>query len=425
MTEQKTATVDVAIVGAGAAGIAAARRLRRRGLSVLLLEAKDRLGGRAWTERDSLGAPLDRGCAWLHQASRNPLRALADEHGIRYASDMHSRFHLHGRFADRQTHERIHGYLDTTFERIAAAGRRGVDQLAAEFRDPDHPWAPIADYLITTINAVEPEAYSTAEAGAEEDLHQDWIVDQGLGTLIQRLGDGLPVRLGCPAERIDSGGGPVRIDTPRGRVAARAAIVTVSTGSMDEGSRLAFRPRLPDWKRQALRDVPMGRAEKIALRFEDDALDALPENCYLSIFDENGVFGFHARPFGRPLAIAYTGGDLARAVADWSEAEAVDFALERLCAALGNGMLHHFVRGTRTAWGRDPWIAGAYSAARPGRHAQRTVLARPVDGRLFFAGEATVNDCFATAHGAWLSGLRAAEEASAAIDPGRTAMEDY
>lgn len=181
MSNRHRHDTDVAVIGAGFSGIAAGRALQSAGVDVQLLEMTERPGGRALTETASLGVPFDRGCAWLHQASLNPLRGLADRLGVQYARKMPTRFVLDGRMVDEHTGDAIRAYLDETFSNVADAGFNGIDRPAAGFMDSRHPWYPVARYLLTTINAVEPEDYSTAEAGAEEDLQEDWIVYPGLG----------------------------------------------------------------------------------------------------------------------------------------------------------------------------------------------------------------------------------------------------
>ena len=125
--------------------------------------------------------------------------------------------------------------------------------------------------------------------------------------------------------------------------------------------------------------------------------------------------GFHIRPFGFDYVDGITGGRFG----DWLEragAEAAaDLALENLKKAFGSDIAKHVTRHLVTAWRGDPWVKGAYSAARPGAAQQRARLAEAIDRRLFFAGEATSTEFFATAHGAYLTGIRAAEEAFGAL----------
>lgn len=225
----------------------------------------------------------------------------------------------------------------------------------------------------------------------------------------------MPVTLDCPVRRVEWGADGVRVSTDQGNLRARATIVTVSNGVLADGG-MVFAPELPTWKQRALEAVPMGRAEKIALSFDTDVFE-LPQNTLINIERFGCAVGFHLRPFGEPLAVAYTGGVLADRVAAMTVEEAKGFAMDYLAHAFGHGIRRH-LRGTAvTAWGRDPWSRGSYSAARPGGHTHRAALARPLTPRLQFAGEATLTGAFATAHGAWMSGIRAAKAVVAALHP--------
>ncbi|MGH8428521.1 MAG: flavin monoamine oxidase family protein [Gammaproteobacteria bacterium] len=409
----KNADVDVAVIGAGAAGIAAARYLSARGLNCRILEARSRRGGRAWTERDSLNLPFDRGCGWLHDAQHNPLRELAEAEGMECTDGLQFRFHLNGRFADKNESQELQDFLDRSYRLLKDEGRAGNDVAAAAVLDRNHPRRPFLNSMVSGINGVDVDAYSTGDAAADE-MGENRFLREGLGTLIAgRLGAGLAVTLDCPVRRIVWNGKGVQLETDRGRMRARAAIVTVSTGVL-AGGGITFEPDLPDWKRHALDALPMGRTEKIALAFDIDIF-GIPENTLLSIEKDGRVVAFHLRLFDDPLAVCYTGGRLADAVADMSGGEAEAFALEYLQHAFGEGIRRHLRAGTVTEWSRDPWSQGSYSAALPGGHAQRAELARPLVPHLQFAGEATQTESFATAHGAWLSGLRAADAVAAAL----------
>lgn len=408
MASDRSADLDVAVVGAGSAGIAAVRTLMASGLKVRLLEARARCGGRAWTDIDSLGLPFDRGCGWLHSALRNPLRPLAEQHGIHCAANMQMRFHADGQLAEGARHQEIQSFLARNLESMAEAGRRGRDLAGAEVIEHQHPYSSVLDNMIAAINGVESDMYSTGDAATQDDLGENWIVREGLGELIaHRLGAGLPVSLNCPVHAVNYSQTPIRLRTAQGSLRARAVIVTVSTGVL-AADTIRFTPALPDWKHDAIAAVPMGNAEKVALRFDGDAF-GLAENTMLNIVKDGRACGFHLRPFGQPVAIWFSGGALAREVAAMPLAQAQDFALEYLQHAFGSSVGERFVCATATAWCHDPFTRGSYSAARPGAHAQREALARPVTPRLQFAGEATVAQDFATAHGAWQSGIRAAE----------------
>jgi len=413
MTHVHNAVADVAIVGAGAAGVAAGRTLHAEGLDVCLLEAADRVGGRAFASRDDLGVWLDHGCAWLHCADRNPLRRLADAHGIRYAGNPDLHFHLGGRWLDDVERAGVREYLDAAHEAVAAVGRAGRDVPAASVLSPEGPYAPVRDFLMTSINATPPERYSSADAWHEERTGEDWVTHDGLGRLIAALAEGLDITLERPVSVVAREGDSVRLDTSQGSVRAKVAIVTVSTGVLGAGT-IGFDPSPPAARLQAFEQVPMGIAEKVGLRFDCDVL-GFPGNSFLAIEHQGAIQGFHVHPGTPGLVTAYAGGAHGESLLDRPQAEAVDYVLSFLEYACDRRMRRHLRAAVRTGWRDNPWIRGSYSAAVPGGHAARAELARPLHERILFAGEATHPSAFTTCHGAWLSGERAAREALALL----------
>lgn len=162
----------------------------------------------------------------------------------------------------------------------------------------------------------------------------------------------------------------------------------------------------------------MGKAEKVGLSFDGDVF-GLGENTFVNILRGDHACGFHLRPFGYPVAIWYSGGQLAEQVATMPPADAQAMALDYLEHAFGAAPRQRLRGSTVTAWSRDIWSQGAYSAAVPGGHHQRDELARPLSPRVHFAGEATEPQDFATAHGAWQSGIRAATAVAAELSAKR------
>ncbi|MCO6439761.1 MAG: FAD-dependent oxidoreductase [Nitrococcus mobilis] len=405
--------VDVVIVGAGAAGLAAGQALRQWGISYRILEARERIGGRAWTEAASLGIEFDRGCAWLHSAWHNPLRALAERHGFTLAKDMATWFHLGGRFAGANEAQAIQTFIRHQFRAVIKCGLLGQDVSAAEVLDSHHPWAPLLDYLVAAINGVDAIDYSTGDAAAEDDTGDDWLVREGLGNLVRLAGAELIVETGCAVSTIDWTQTPVRVVSEHGQLRARTAIITVPVGVLAAGTP-CFRPPLPEWKQTALEAIPMGRSEKIAFRFDGEVF-GLPANTYLNASDSNGAFGAHIRPFGESVAIVYVGGRLAREIGELSDADAAAVMLDRLQGVFGNAIAGKLMASTVTGWSRDRWTRGGYSAARPGHNHRRRDLMAPLGERVYFAGEATSAAAFATVHGAWLSGYDAARRVDAQL----------
>ncbi|MDP4593913.1 MAG: FAD-dependent oxidoreductase, partial [Beijerinckiaceae bacterium] len=229
----------------------------------------------------------------------------------------------------------------------------------------------------------------------------------GLGHFVGGLAAGLPITFDCAVEVIEHSGTLIKLQTARGTLACNTVIVTVPTNIIANGG-LRFSPSLPDIQ-QAAAYVPLGVANKIFL-YADKA-DELPESSFVIANHASAASGsYHLRPFGWPVIEGYFGGAYAR---DLELAGRVSFAhqaIEELCAVLGNAWRQRLKLVAASAWVSDPFSQGSYSHALPGHADQRAVLARPHDGRIFFAGEATSPHSFSTVHGAWESGERAAQQ---------------
>ncbi len=408
MTKLDT-TVEVAVVGAGAAGLGAAKTLARHGLSFALLEASHRIGGRAYSEEAASGVPFDLGCHWLHSASLNPFVKIADSLGFRYDKSGFARgIFMGGAPVAPEVLGEARAYMERNFARIAALPKDGPDLSIAAARAADSPWTALFDYYISLTSSRDSDQMSALDLASYRDTQEDWPVRDGYGALIARFGADVPVALNTAVKRIDWSRRQIRLDTPRGAVTARKVILTVSTGVLGAGD-LRFDPPLPDWKGEAIAALPLGNHNRICLVFDRDVFGAdAPAGGAILSPDSEPMY-FRIRPFGQDHVVGLTGGRFA----DWLERAgteaSLDFAKEKLKRAFGADITRHVVRHIVTAWRGDPWVRGAYSAALPGRHRQRAELARPLDGRLYFAGEATSEEFFATAHGAYLSGVAAAE----------------
>lgn len=401
--------VDVAIIGAGAAGLAAAHELRRRGKTFVLLEARNRTGGRVHTDR-SLGGMFDAGAQYVHWADRNPWRTVAVELGIPITEDRswggNSLVFVAGRRLTQEERARRSGGFRRVSGMVQAAAAQGdmsfTDAIAA---DPEI--LPAAQGLTRFTLGEDPEKASVA------DYEQLWagednILPGGYGSLVAAYGTGLPVALETPAQTIRWDAAGVQIDTPRGTLRARAVIITVSVGVLQaEGIR--FLPGLPAVNRDALEGLRMGALTKIALAYDPgrvaasdlpDLFDVTPEGSMTSIeFRHRGQDG---------LALALLGGDHARAICELGERGAIDYAIGRIGSMLGTEVKAAFGQGRLAGWWSDPYARGSYSIARPGRLAARAALAEPIGGRVFIAGEATAGGGAMTAGGAYLEGVRAA-----------------
>lgn len=404
-------TADIVVIGAGAAGLAAAQAVRAAGRGVLVLEARHRLGGRAWTIRDAAGFPLDLGCGWLHSAPENDWAAIAQAGGFTLdrTPAPWQRATAEVNFGAAEQRE-FRAAMARFYGRVKHAAD-GPDRVAFELLAPGCRWNALLNAVSTYANAVELDRLSVVDYARYHDTGVNWRVVEGYGALVAAHGIGLDVRLGSPATSIDHSGSQLRVATPRGTVEASAVILAVPpTLLADEALRI--HPALPA-KIAAAEALPLGTADKLFLHV--DKADELPvESRLLGAVDRIGTGNYHLRPFNRPVIEAYYGGALARELEAGGADAFVSFAQEELARALGANIRNRLRFAAVSAWSQDPYARGSYSYARVGQAAARAALAAPVDNRLFFAGEATSRHDFSTAHGAYRTGLRAAQEALAA-----------
>ncbi|HEY2138033.1 MAG TPA: NAD(P)/FAD-dependent oxidoreductase [Xanthobacteraceae bacterium] len=405
--------IDVVVIGAGAAGVAAARRLVAARIPVLVLEARGRVGGRAWTMREASGLGLDLGCGWLHSADENEWAALAPTLGMtvdRTAPPWGAQRRTIG-FAPGDL-EDFRAAAERFFARLEQAAESVEDIPAAALLEPGERWNPLINALSTYISGVELDQVSVRDLGNYHDSGENWRVLDGYGALVEAYAAPLDVRLDCPATLIDHAGPRLRIETPQGVLVARAAIVTVPT-SMIAHEKLRFAPALPD-KLAAAERLPLGLDDTFVLHI-DRPEDVPVETRLFGAPDRDGTGSFHLRPFGRPVIECYFGGKLARALEAEPEVAFARYAVDQIAAQLGGDIRSRLRPIFGSAWGRDPWALGAYSYARPGDAGARPRLAAGVDDRLFFAGEACSTHDYSTAHGAYRTGVKAAEEAIKAL----------
>ena len=408
----------VVIVGAGVAGLAAARALRQEGIPVVVLEAGSRAGGRAWTSRPPLlDGPFDEGAQWLHDAERNPLAHLAEQRG-EPAEEA---------FAGRARRVLVDGRPATPDEEAALDHSwDGLDMRAEPLLSPDHPDVPLsaaldpADPWSATVGAWEGAIIAAADA--ERLSLRDWWLNRlegqnlrvpgGLGALVLRLLGG-EVELGTPALAVrwaEPWG--VSVETPRGTLRAGHCIVTVSTGVLAAGA-IRFDPALPSTVQEAIHGLPMGLLSKVALRAAGaDRLD-LPDDCLVMSRIEPGqpAASLNCWGWGGDRAVAFVGGQAAWDLAAAGPGAGEAFARDLLRRLFGARADRAFRPGAvATGWATDPLFRGAYAYAPPGCSGMRAQLAEPVGvGRLLFAGEATRTDGLAgTAGGAFLAGAEAA-----------------
>jgi monoamine oxidase len=409
--------VDVAIIGAGAAGLGAARALQNTRLSTIVLEARDRVGGRAHTIMAAPNTPFDLGCGWLHSADKNSFVAIAERLGFEIDKTRPPwREQSFDAGFPKQERADFMRALDAFYRRAEeAAGnaaKSGRDSAASTYLEPGNRWNPMIDALSTYINGCELDSVSILDMDAYEDTEINWRVRRGYGALISAYGAPCPLAFNCKVTLIDHSGKRVRIETSQGTLTAARVIVTVPSNLIANES-LRFHPALPA-KVDAARGLPLGLADKVMLALdESEALpkDALPKDGNLRGATMRTAMGsYHLRPFGQPCIEGYFGGSFARELEDAGPGALAAQSIDEIAALLGNDYRRKLKPLAESRWAHDPLARGSYSHALPGHAGARAVLAAPVDERLFFAGEATSPNFFSTAHGARDSGERAAAQ---------------
>jgi monoamine oxidase len=409
--------IDVAIIGAGAAGLGAANALRDSALSVIVLEARDRLGGRAWTVQAGPDVIFDVGCGWLHSADKNPFVAIASQ--LNYEVDRSlppwGERAYGDAFPQAERYEFVKA-LDAFYERIEAAAAKGRDAAANLYLEPGNRWNPMIDAISTYVNGCELDRVSILDVDAYEDTEINWRVRRGYGALIAAYGASCPVALNCNVTQIDHSGPRLSIESSQGVLNAAKAIVTVST-NLIANEAIRFYPALPE-KLAAAAGLPLGIADKVMLALEH--AEQFPKDGNLRGATMRTKMGtYHLRPFGQPCIEGYFGGSFAKELEDAGPGALAAQSIDEIAALLGNDFRSKLKPLAESRWAHDPLARGSYSHALPGHAGDRAILAAPVDQRLFFAGEATSPSFFSTAHGALESGQRAAHQLMATITKGR------
>ncbi|MFQ3632880.1 flavin monoamine oxidase family protein [Roseiflexus sp.] len=415
----------VVVIGSGLAGLAAARELQRNGFDVVVLEARNRIGGRIWTSNKWPNMPLDMGATWIHGVRGNPITQLADSINATRVATSYDRsiiYSVRGKPLSA-VEERVMTQLSTRlFEMVRKAQNRDTDRsilqtvepLMSEYRrSPDmlrqirYILSDLEHEYAGSIADLSTHWYDSAKTFGGEDA----LFVQGFKVIADYLATGVRIEFSQEVKEIWWGLPEVRIVTQNSEFLADHVVVTLPLGVLKRGS-VRFMPRLPDETRNAIARIGMGVLNKCFLRFErifwPDHADWLG---YISA--EHGAWTewvSFKRAADMPVLLGFSAAGKGRTIESWSDQQIVASAMQTLRTIFGRSIpdpIDHQI----TRWASDPFAIGAYSYNALGSHPKmRDTLSRPLNGRLFFAGEATSRDYFGTTHGAYLSGLRAAKD---------------
>ena len=405
---------DVVVIGAGAAGIAAAKELRAREQNFLLIEASHRIGGRAYTENVASGMPFDLGAHWIMAPSENPLMPLAkdddlelDEAAEHYTA---ARYFEDDAWLPDNAYEDFAVYWDEQFAALQKAAD-GRDLLSVfDVIDNDSRWAPYFHMFFAQDFTRDVDRASAEDALAYIRQENDLAVASGLGNLLARFAIDVPVSLNTAVRKIEWSGRDIKLHTTKGIIHAKKIIITVSTGVLAT-HEIEFSPALPDWKLDAIQKLPLGSCTRAALMFDTPLLQELPGSFTVRT-DGDDPLDFRNRPFGYNYVEVASGGRLAEWMEKSGEQATIDFILKKLRHVVGNEAVPNPVRHIVSAWDADTRVKGSYSCALPGGANQRPELGQAIDDRIFFAGEAASSDFYASVHGAFLTGQVAARAAA-------------
>ncbi|MGY8997247.1 MAG: flavin monoamine oxidase family protein [Alphaproteobacteria bacterium] len=418
-----TTETDVVIIGAGVSGLAAARELTRLGLSCTVIEGSHRIGGRAYSEEIAPGVWFDLGCAWVGQGFVNPFVEIAESRGIALGQDASDAYktenHRYVRNGTRLSEEQrvaCRALYTQNYKAISEAARCEPDVAISDVIDLENEFLTPFLGEIAAAWGADIDLLSVADA-ASASGELGFTVPHGYGNLVAAWGRDVTVSLNTRADRVDWSASGVTVETPKGTVSARLALCTVSTGILGSGE-IAFSPALPDWKTQAINGLPMGTENKMGIAFDKDVFGPQGRGHYTTWNDDGETAKVDANALGFNVASVFVGGRHGVWLEKQGQQAGHDFAVDRIADIFGNDIRKHVTRSIITAWSTEPWALGSWAYAQPGQAHQRGNLARPIDELLFFAGEATKVGGQGTCHGAYFSGMRAAQEIAEQLNAG-------
>lgn len=402
---------DIVVIGAGAAGIAAARRILAANRKVIVVEAASQVGGRCLTDLASFDVPFERGARWIHNPETNPMIKLARNAGLDIAvAAVGQKIRVGRRNARAGETEQFLATLVRANRAIDEASR-GPDLPCAAVLPKDlGDWAGTAEFVLGASAAGKDlRDISVIDRARGQDRSAILTCRQGLGTMMAKLADQVPLALSTPASRIAWSNREVTVETQAGRISARAAIVTVSSNVLTSGA-IKFSPDIPKRQIDAAAKLSLGSYDHIALQLPGNPLGLGRDDLIIEQSSTTRTALLLANIGGSSVCSIDVAGAFGRDLSAQGEAAMVAFAIEWLTKLFGAEAMAGVKKSSATRWNASPYVLGAMSAAAPGAQPSRKVLSEPI-GSVFLAGEATHETLWGTVDGAWESGERAAEAA--------------
>jgi monoamine oxidase len=407
----RTTETEVVIVGAGAAGIAAARRIAAANRRFVLIEAADHIGGRCVTDTRTFGVPIDLGAHWIHSPDVNPLTKLTLRRGIEiYPAPASQKVRIGLRNAREGELEDFLAAQVRAMRAITDAARKGDVPCEQALPSDLGDWRSTIEFELGPFACGKDLAkLSAVDFQRIAERRSDAFCRQGFGALLAAFAAGIPVQLSTPATAIDIGR-EIEVQTPKGTISARTAIVTVSTNVLTSG-RIRFNSESMQRVLDACTTLSLGSYDHVALEFKGNPLGPESDDLVFEKSTDTHTGAILANVSGTSLCLIEIAGGFGRDLSAKDEATMVNFAGEWLAKLYGADVKRSVNRAIATRWNADPLALGAMSAAGPGGQAARRVLMEPLHDNLWFAGEAVHETLWGTVGGAWESGERAADAA--------------
>jgi monoamine oxidase len=403
---------DIVVIGAGAAGIAAARRIMAANRKVIVIEATGQVGGRCLTDTATFDVPFDRGARWMHNPDTNPMIRLARSSGLDvYPAPLGQKIRIGRRFARAGETEEFLAALVRANRAIDDASRGKVDVSCASALPKDlGDWAGTAEFVLgANATGKDLKDISVVDKGRAQERNAAIACRQGMGTLIAKLAEQVPLALSTPASRVAWSGRDVTVETPAGKIAARAAIVTVSSNVLAAGN-IKFTPDIPKRQLDAAAKLNLGSYDRIVLQLPGNPLGLVRDDIVIEQSNSTRTALLFANMGSSSLCLIDVAGSFGRDLSSQGEPAMVAFAVEWLSKLFGSEWAGAVKKSSATRWNAAPFVQGAMSVAAPGAQPSRKILTEPI-GCMFLAGEATHETLWGTVDGAWESGERAAEAA--------------
>jgi len=408
-----TPDVDVAIIGAGAAGIAAARRIAAAKRSYRLIEASPRIGGRCATDTKTFGVPFDLGAHWIYNPGSNPLLAAVSRSGLDITAAPRAQGLRVGPRPARDGELEAFLAAQVRAQRALVDAGKGKADVPAQRALPKDlgVWQPTIEFMFGPYAfGKELGSVSAFDVARTAERESAAFCRQGYGAVLERLAGDLTVQLSNPVSMISwVYGQGVTVETPRGDLYARTVILTVSTNVL-ASDKIEFIPPLPKRQLDAAGKLSLGSLNHIALDMPGNPLGLQRDDIVFEQANSPRTAALLANIGGTGLHVVEVGGTFGRELAAKGEAAMSDFAAEWVSGAFGTNAKRAIKRSAATRWDAEPFALGAISVATPGAaDARKTLAGEPLGGRVWFAGEALHETQWGTVNGAWESGNRAAE----------------